>query len=160
MNKTKALFIEFDNVLINTKSGKRFPLHSEDWELNMDVVAAIKFYFNNGYCPMIITNQDSVRDGYVHEKVFLNKILNVCEKLDKFIDEGGNCCTAFFYCIEDGNRRIPNNGLVIEAVEDFNVSLKDSITIGGNVINEAFSKSCFIGKHIDYNDIPKFDFGI
>lgn len=160
MNKMKGLFIEFDDVLISTKSGKRFPLHSEDWQLNVEVVDAIKFYYNKGYYPIIITNQDSVKDGYVHEKVFLKKINNVCEKLDALIDESGKCCTAFFYSTEEGNRRIPNNGLIIEAIEDFDIVLKDSIMIGGNLLTEAFSKSCFIGKYIYYNDIPKFDFGL
>lgn len=159
--RKKAVFVGFDNVLINTISGKRFPIHSDDWELDVYIVEALKYFYNKRYLIIIITNQDSVRDGYVHEKVFLDKINRVCDKLDSTIDEGsGKCKTAFFYCIEDGNRRVPNNGMIIEALEDFEVSLKDSIMIGGNELNESFSKSCFIGKYIDCNDIPKLNFGI
>lgn len=159
MTNNKALFIGFDNVLINTKSGRKFPLHSNDWELNMFAVDAIKHYTSKGYIPIIITNQDGVKDGYIHEKTFLNKIITICKKIESLLsmEEGS---ISFFYCIEEGDRRVPNNGLIIEALQEYDIILKDSIMIGGNELNVDFSNFCYIGEYIDSNDLPKRDFGV
>lgn len=159
--RKKALFIGFDDVLITTKSGKRFPIHSEDWELNEYVIEAIKYYLSKGFMSFIVTNQDRVRDGFELESVFLYKITSVCEKIEEIINTGINkSFMGFHYCIEDGDRRIPNNGMIIEIIQDFNISLKESIAIGGNEFDADFSNSCFIGKYIDCNDLPKLDFRI
>lgn len=156
MKPTKAIFIGLDNVLIHTKSGNRFPLHSNDWELDIFVIDLIKVYTDNKYLPIIVTNQDSVRDGVVSEKVFLSKMLNICEKLETYLEIEENTVN-FLYCIEDGERRIPNNGLIVEAVQEYNVSLEDSVMIGGNELTKRFSEFCYIGKYIDNNDALKLD---
>jgi histidinol phosphatase-like enzyme len=79
----KALFLTLDNTLIFTKSGQKFPVHSKDWIINIDIFDTVKKYYKEEYKVIIIDNKDSVAHGYVDMKVFDEKLCEILEILER-----------------------------------------------------------------------------
>ena len=53
----KALFVLIDETLITTKSGRSFPLNSEDWKFKTNFSSIFKDAVDKGYKIILIDNQ-------------------------------------------------------------------------------------------------------
>lgn len=126
-NRNKAIFFDRDGIInqaIIDKKIARSPRNVKEFKINFKIRKYLKFFKNNFYYNIIITNQPEVRRGLVKKKIinyFHNKIIN---KL--LIDK-------IYVCYDTNNKsffRKPNPGMLLRASKEFKVNLKDSYLIG------------------------------
>lgn len=152
-NRQKALFANLDGTIITTNSGRKFPIHSADWKFIPETLDALKYYYKKGYKIIIVTNQGGIEEGYMAEKVFIEKIGKICELLEKKLKFTPNSI-CYFYCpnMVDYNRK-PNPGMAYEAAIDYELNLLDSIMLGNTDRDSKFTANAGIGTYIDVADL-------
>lgn len=153
---TKLLIVILDGTLITTRSGKSFPVHSEDWKFKAGWYELFKAAIEKGYRLTIIDNQFSVGDGFVSEVNFNKKIENICTIIEKEVRLPKNSIITNF-CLSDTEdyRVIPNPGMLYELALDYEVRLDQSILIGNGKDNEYLAAIAGIPF---YYDIDSLDF--
>lgn len=130
----KAVFLDRDGV-INKEINYLYK--AEDFEFIEGVFPALKPFQDQGYLLIIITNQSGIARGYYSEADFLN--LNQW-MLKQFEAQGVNIARVYYspyhpeYGIgkykKDTTCRKPNPGMILQAKEEFNIELGESILIG------------------------------
>lgn len=153
-NLNKAVFIDLDHTLITTKSGRVFPIHSEDWKFLPDSLRALDYFYKAGYKIIIVSNQGGIEEGYITEKLFIAKIEKVCSTLEKLLKFKKNYI-IYYYCstMTDYNRK-PNPGMAFEAALDYELDLIQSIMIGDMDSDKGFAVNAGINTYYDINDLP------
>jgi len=73
---------DLDSTLIQTKSGKTFPVDKNDWELLYESIIE-KFKSLNKETIIIFSNQMGISKGHINEEDILFKIKNIQKKLNK-----------------------------------------------------------------------------
>lgn len=135
MNKKKVLFADLDGTLIETATGKTFPLGIWDMKFKFDVLDAIKKYNFEGL--IIVTNQGGIEKGLVNEKHFVKaKMAYVTKSLEEYL----RIPVKFVYCAsndKDCGHRKPNTGMLEDAYWKFiinewkmNIKKSDMLMIG------------------------------
>lgn len=138
INKQKAIFLDRDGT-INKYVG--FVRNNKDFELLPDVSKAIKMINESGYLAIVVTNQPVIARGdTTYEE--LNLIHN---KMETLLGKDGVYLDAIYYCphhpdkgfngeiIElkiDCECRKPKPGMLLKAVDDYNIDLSNSWMIG------------------------------
>lgn len=133
-NKTKAVFLDRDGII---NKDCAYPHKPEQIVFTNDIFAFCKYAIKKGYILVVVTNQAGVAKGhFVEDDVkFLHKWMN-----DQFIEQGINI-SGFYYCpyhkdgivteyAIDSEDRKPNPGMILKAVSDFNIDVRESIMIG------------------------------
>lgn len=125
----KALFLDRDGV-INVE--KEYLYKIEDFEFVDGIFDLCRYYQNNGYIIIVVTNQSGIARGYYSEDDFM--------KLTKFMIESFAAQTIeiahVYYCPhhESISRkcecRKPLPGMLLDAKKDFDIDLEHSIIIG------------------------------
>jgi len=129
----KALFLTLDNTLIFTKSGQKYPVHSKDWIINVDLFDTIKKYYKENYKVIIVDNQDSVAHGFVDIRVFEEKISEILEILERACSIKKNAVSYMFWTGDrDEYYRLPNPGLIYECALEYELDIPNSILIGNS----------------------------
>ena len=151
----KALFIILNGTLITTKSGKSFPINSQDWKFKSDFYQLFKNAVEQNYLIIIIDNQLSIGQGFMSETIFLNKIEKICSIIEKDLGLKRNSI-LYTYCAntEDEFRVKPNPGMLYEIALDNNIILKDSVLIGNQKEDETFSFIGGIGTYYSMLQLP------
>ena len=149
-----ALFLDLDGTLITTRSGRAFPLHSEDWKFLPDTLKLIRRQYLEGFQLIIVTNQGGIEEGYITERAFILKIEAICKSLEKLLKLKKNK-VSYYYCknLVDYNRK-PNPGIAYEAALDYELDLGNSIMVGDMVTDREFAKNAGIGTYYDVLDLP------
>ena len=81
LNKYKKIeMYDLDSTLIDTKSGKRFPIDKNDWQFNEGVLKCFKI-LSNSTLIIIITNQQKVNNDITISE-FKSKIESIVKKID------------------------------------------------------------------------------
>ncbi|MDF2476424.1 MAG: D-alpha,beta-D-heptose 1,7-bisphosphate phosphatase [Sphingobacterium sp.] len=124
MNFKKALFLDRDGV-INIDKGYVFKI--EDFEFVEGIFEVCKLFQSNDYLIIVVTNQSGIAKKYYtkHEYYKLTEWM-----LKKFRENGILISQVYFCPKEDGNRRKPNPGMLLEAKQDFNLDLNQCFLIG------------------------------
>lgn len=126
----KAAFIDRDDTIVRDVPYCPRP---EELKVFPGVGRAIERLNNAGYLVIVITNQSGVARGYFSEEM-LGKIH---EKLRGDIAVDGGRIDAIYYCPHHPDAgckcRKPNPGLIERAMEDFHISMGESIFIGDSV---------------------------
>lgn len=151
----KTLFTNLDNTLITTQSGKQYPVHSEDWRFIDETVDVLKKYSENGYKIVIVTNQGGITLGILNEKVFRNKLENICTKLEKVLNLSKNSI-LYRYSIhikEEAYDRKPNPGMAFDVLYEEELTLKESVMLGSDISDEEFATNAGINTYISISDI-------
>jgi len=125
----KALFLDRDGVI---NKEKNYLYRIEDFEFIDGVFETCKYFQNQGYLIIVITNQAGIARGKYTEFDFevLTKWM-----LSKFQENGINI-SKVYHCPHhpdfSGNCdcRKPNPGMILQAQKEFNVDLKNSILVG------------------------------
>lgn len=151
---TNALFLDLDHTLITTKSGRTFPLHSEDWKFIPDTLQTLKYHYLEGFKIIIVTNQGGIEEGFLTEKSFILKIESICKSLERIMKLKKNS-TSYYYCKKMVSyERKPNPGMAFEAALEYELDMVNSIMIGDMDSDKTFATNSGIGTYYDVNELP------
>lgn len=134
--KKKALFLDLDGTIIETKSGKTFPVDLDDWKFKKGILEKIRDYYIDNYMIIIITNQAGVSDGYMKPNECLNKIREIGSNITNFISRETSYKIKmikiyhFASFTKDSKYRKPRPDRAIELAEEFDLDLSQSIMVG------------------------------
>lgn len=79
----KIASFDLDQTLIDTKSGKKFPQNSDDWEWLYDnTVDKLKELHNNNYTIIIISNQAGISSGKQSGEEWMKKLDKIVKKIN------------------------------------------------------------------------------
>lgn len=137
-NKQKAVFLDRDGT-INKYVG--FLRNIDDFELIDGVTEAIKKINQSGYLAIVVTNQPVIARG----EVTWEELNEIHKKMATLLGKDGAYIDAIYICPHhpdkgfEGERpeykidcdcRKPKPGLLLQAANDFNIDLSQSIMIG------------------------------
>ena len=133
----KCLFLDRDGV-INHDSGYTYKV--EDLKLIDGIIQTCKLAINSGYIIIIVTNQAGIAKGRYTETdfwLFMDAIYNAFKTHDITISKTYFCPYHPEGIIEKYKKhsedRKPNPGMILKAVQEFNIDLSQSILIGDSV---------------------------
>ena len=147
--KNKALFLDRDGV-INLDHGHVF--EKEKFEFIDGIFELCQKAQNKGYLIIIVTNQAGIAKGKYTEEQFL--------ELSKWMEneflKQGIKITKTFYCPyhteaiiekykQDSYDRKPNPGMILKAIEEFNIDPRQSIMIGDKESDIKAAENAIIG---------------
>jgi DNA 3'-phosphatase len=119
MNRIKILFLDLDDTLIETTSGKSFPSFVGDMKFKDGVLDAIQnFIEKNGHFTediFIVSNQGGIELGFVNEEYFEKKIKFVQAAIKDYLRNSKPVEVGYSYCTyNDKNNRYrkPNTGML------------------------------------------------
>ena len=152
MKNTPALFLDRDGVI---NKEKNYLYKIEDFEFIDGVFETCRYFQNNSYKLVIVTNQAGIARGYYNEQDFttLNDwMLKEFKKQQIIID-------AVYHCPHhpEGNLpalaidcecRKPKPGMLLQAKSDLNICIKNSILAGDKVSDILAGKNAGIGTSI------------
>jgi D-glycero-D-manno-heptose 1,7-bisphosphate phosphatase len=137
-HKQKAVFLDRDGT-INRYVG--FLRSIEDFELLPGVTEAIRKINDSGYLCIVVTNQPVIARG----EVTVPELLEIHNKMETLLGAEGAYLDAIYYCPHHPHKgyqgevpelkidcecRKPKPGMLVKAMEDFNIDLTESWIIG------------------------------
>lgn len=130
----KAIFLDRDGVINQEKD---YVYKKEDFEFIGGVFEALKYFQERNYLLIIVTNQSGIARGYYTEADFLE--LNRW-MLQQFEFQGIRIAKVYYSPYhpsygtgkykKDTFCRKPNPGMILQAREEFEINLAESILIG------------------------------
>lgn len=153
-HKNKALFLDRDGT-VNVE--KNYVCKIEDFEFIDDIFALIKSYQKRGFLIFIITNQSGIARGFYTEKEF--NILT--EWMIKKFWENNIIITKVYYCPHHPDYtgscecRKPNPGMILKALEEFNINPKKSVLIGDKKSDILAGENAGIGMNLEVYKVLK-----
>lgn len=166
LSEKRIVFVDMDDTLIKTVSGKEFPLGIYDMTLRLDVFAKIKMLAPNAV--FIVSNQGGIEAGYVNPTLFQHKFMYVLAALQEFL--GLHTFVAGRFCPTQNPKfegRKPNTAMLTimldefeQIIKDYKFSKEECVYIGDTLIDTerktAENFGCdfvpvedFLGMHID-----------
>lgn len=156
----RALFLDRDGVLIEDVS---YPHKPEDLHINKNIIPHLKWAKKNGFLLIIVTNQAGIAKG-----VFtLEQYEEFHNLMVTALEENGVEIDATYFCPYhkdgiitpyniDSEDRKPKPGMILKAVEKFNIDLKKSYMIGDKFsdIIDIDNLKCFVLKSRYTSDKP------
>ena len=125
----KALFLDRDGVV---NKEKNYLYKIEDFEFIDGVFETCKYFQNNGYLIILITNQAGIARGKYSENDFnilTDWMIREFEKRDIYISKVYHCPHHPDFSGECECRK-PKPGMILEAKREFDIDLKNSILVG------------------------------
>lgn len=148
----KALFLDRDGT-INIE--KNYVYKIEDFEFTDGIIPLIKSYQDKGFLIFIITNQAGIARGYYTEKDYF--ILT--EWMLKQFENNGISISKVYHCPHHPEItgpcicRKPNPGMILQAIEEFNIDPQQSVLIGDKQSDILAGKNAGIGTNLVLKDI-------
>ena len=154
--KQKAIFLDRDGV-INKYVG--FLRNPEQFELIDGVAEAIKKINQSDYLAIVVTNQPVIARG----ECTWEELLTIHNKMETLLGKHGAFVDGIYICPHhpdkgfEGERpeykcvcncRKPKPGLLLQAAEDFNIDLSQSIMIGDSESDVEAGKTAGCGRNI------------
>lgn len=144
----RALFLDLDGTLIETKSGETFPKDINDWKFKEGILPTVKKYRDRGFNVCIVTNQAGIERGYITKEQLEQKLDTIERELEQYLGGGVNHA----YC---GNTRSyfrkPYPGMAYQLAIALELSLRDSVMVGDMDSDAKFAKNAYIGTYYDVN---------
>ncbi|PHQ89456.1 MAG: D-glycero-beta-D-manno-heptose-1,7-bisphosphate 7-phosphatase [Sulfurimonas sp.] len=125
----KALFLDRDGV-INIE--KNYLYKIEDFRFIDGIFELVKYYENRGYKIFVVTNQSGIAREYYSQDDFLSLTSWMINEFCK----NGIDISKVYHCPHhpsisgECSCRKPNPGMLLEASEEFNIDMAQSIIIG------------------------------
>ena len=142
-NKQRAIFIDRDGTM-NVSKG--FISKAEDLELIPGTLEAVKAINKSGALAIVITNQPVIARG----ECSFEELHNIHNKLKTLLGEKGAFVDDIFYCPHHTDKgfegevpelkfdcecRKPKTGMVMKAVEKYNIDLSQSYMVGDSTMD-------------------------
>ena len=141
--KTKAVFLDRDGV-INVDHGYVYKI--EDFEFVDGIFDELKRYKEEGYIFIVVTNQSGIGRGYYKEEEFL-KLTDymIAEFRKKGIE-----IKKVYHCPHTPDEgcecRKPKPGMLLKAMDEFNIDMKNSVMIGDKKSDMEAGECAGVGK--------------
>jgi len=151
-NKRKALFLDRDGTI---NIDQNYICRVEDFEFQPGIFDLISHYLNQGYLLFIITNQSGIARGFYTEEDY-QKLTNWM--LTRFKEKGIEI-TKVYHCPHhpdftgDCECRKPKPGMILQAIEEYNLSPVNSMLIGDKKRDILAGKNAGIGKNLYIQDL-------
>jgi D-glycero-D-manno-heptose 1,7-bisphosphate phosphatase len=129
----KAIFFDRDGI-INKRLVDEYVREIEDFELLEEIIGILKYVKMKGYLAIVITNQQGIDKGLMTEE----DLVKVHDYMQNLLQErAGERFDAIFYCPELADsgspRRKPNPGMILEAMDLFDIDPTQSLMIGDSI---------------------------
>jgi D-glycero-D-manno-heptose 1,7-bisphosphate phosphatase len=147
----RALFLDLDGTIIKTKSGKDYPIDTNDWEFMPAILTLIKKYNDEGFIIIIVSNQGGIEAGIVDAVKFDEKFDKIRNEIAQYTGENVNGMYCPFLN-KDHYHRKPNPGMAYTAALKLELSLRNSIMVGDMDSDAKFAKNAYIGTYYDIKD--------
>lgn len=145
----KALFLDLDGTIIETKSDSEFPINVLDWKFKEGILNKIKKYYDSSFNIVIVSNQGGIQLGYLVEKEFNDKLSIIVEQIEKHIEGSIN----YAYCKDMiSYYRKPNPGMAYKFALELQLNLRESIMVGDREEDNGFAKNAYIGTFFTIDD--------
>lgn len=150
--KNKAVFFDRDGT-INIE--KKYLFRITDFEFNEGIIELISNYQKDGFLIFIITNQSGLARGFYSEEDYIKLTNWMIQQFQEHKIE----ITKVYHCPHHpaitGNCscRKPKPGMILEAIDEFNIDPKQSVVIGDKKSDILAGKSAGIGKNLYIQDI-------
>lgn len=125
----KALFLDRDGVI---NKEKNYLYKIEDFEFIEGVFETCRYFQNQGYLLIIITNQA----GIARNKYNLQDFADLTQWMIKELEQQNITISKVYYCPHhpdfsgECECRKPNPGMILDAQQEFNIDLSQSILVG------------------------------
>ncbi len=145
-NKSKALFLDRDGT-INIE--KNYIYRIEDFEFIPGVLELIQKYFDSGYLIIIITNQAGIARGFYSEEDYFRLTRWMLNEFEL----NGIKITKVYHCPHHPditgscNCRKPKPGMILQAIEEFNINPAASVLIGDKKSDILAGENAGIGEN-------------
>ena len=141
--KLPAVFLDRDGVINKEISGKHY---QDPLKIINGAVSAIKKINSRGYLAVVITNQPAIAKGIIT----IAQLEKDHNKLEYFIGSKGAYLDRIYYCpyhpekgfkgeIKKFKRksklRKPDNGMLLKAIKELNIDVKNSFMIGDSLVD-------------------------
>ncbi|MDQ1772726.1 D-glycero-beta-D-manno-heptose 1,7-bisphosphate 7-phosphatase [Labilibaculum sp. A4] len=125
----KALFLDRDGVINHEYN---YVHKIESFDFIPGIFEFCKFFLNQGYLIVIITNQAGIARGYYTEKEFwkLTKWMLAEFEIKGIEITKAYCCPHHPEFTGACNCRKPNPGMLLKASKDFGIDLESSMLVG------------------------------
>ncbi len=128
--KCNAIFFDRDGV-VNVRLIDKYVLNISQFEFISGFFSLFEQIKKLGFLAILITNQQGIGKGLMTEQA-LDSIHNYMQS--ELILNTGFCFDDIFFCSElketNSFRRKPNPGMIIEAIEKYNINVTKSYFIG------------------------------
>jgi D-glycero-D-manno-heptose 1,7-bisphosphate phosphatase len=125
----KAVFFDRDGV-VNQRIFGDYVVRTEQFLLIPEITKILAYLKSNGYLLILITNQQGVGKGLMdeHDLEIIHKFMQ--QELFNF----GVSFDDIYFCTElaesNSLRRKPNPGMIFEAIEKYDIDVRESYLIG------------------------------
>jgi D-glycero-D-manno-heptose 1,7-bisphosphate phosphatase len=163
----KALFIDRDGVI---NEDTEYPCRPEQIRFNEPIFPLCKLAAQKGYLLIVITNQAGIAKGRFTEQDVKDLHVWMAGEFKK----RGITIDRFYYCphhlearipeyLYNCNCRKPKPGMVLQAVKDFNIDVRQSLVVGDKPsdrieldgLRSVIVKSGYTGDDYDIDDLAK-----
>jgi D-glycero-D-manno-heptose 1,7-bisphosphate phosphatase len=162
MYKQKTIFFDRDGI-VNIRIVKDYIRTPKQFHFLNDFIEFFSEIKKRGYLAILITNQQGIGKKIMTESE-LEEVHNFMQF--ELLRQTGFCFDDIFYCpdlADTGSwRRKPNPGMLLEAVEKWNIEIKNSWMVGDRRSDVMAGKSAnmntiLIGKY-EKDKVPQADF--
>ncbi|MBK9246905.1 MAG: HAD-IIIA family hydrolase [Ignavibacteria bacterium] len=160
--KRKAFFFDRDGI-VNKRLMGGYVTRPSEFEFQPDFVALFQLVKSHGFYTVIITNQQGIGKGIMTEND-LSDVHNYMQL--KLIESTGISFDAIYYCgdLEQTNsqRRKPNPGMLLEAIEAHYLDSTISIMLGDSISDvqagKAVGSTTILIGDFSKVDVPEADY--
>lgn len=146
MNYTLIVF-DCDGTLVSTKSGETFRKTAADWKWLPGRQGKLIELKRQGVHLACATNQGGVAFGYMQQEDILRELQAMLLEV-RMSPAGLYVCYTHpkatidqFKALVD-NRRKPGPGMLLEAMQDFEATFTDTLSVGDRPEDEEAAKNC------------------
>ena len=135
----KAIFLDRDGVI--NKERKDYVKNINEFEIFDGVIQAIDLLKKNNFLVIVVTNQSAINRNLMSHEM----LGNIHEHFKNYLKINGTCVDGIYYCPHKPDEgclcRKPKPGLLLQAVRDFDIDLKNSWLIGDCVTDIEAAKA-------------------
>jgi D-glycero-D-manno-heptose 1,7-bisphosphate phosphatase len=160
--KNKTIFFDRDGI-VNIRIVKDYIKYPEQFHFLNDFLEFFIEIKKRGYLAILVTNQQGIGKNLMTE----NELMNVHEYMQsELLRLTDYCFDDIFFCpelAETGSwRRKPNPGMLLEAIDKWNVDIENSWMVGDHRTDAIAGKAAnlrtiLIGKYTK-EEVPQADF--
>ena len=153
-NKNKALFIDRDGTI---NLDKNYVSTIDEFRFQEGIFELLRDYQQKGFLIIVVTNQSGIARGFYSENDFQTLtrwMLNQFKEKSIEIAKVYHCPHHPDFTGECECRK-PNPGMILKAIEEFNIDPVNSVLIGDKKSDILAGEKAGVGKNLYIQDVLK-----